>query len=152
MTIQKLAAMVRQAHHDSYTEHMDFPVELPPKHLALSEELQIRADDIEEHFTKGGGPGGQKINKTSSCVELTHKPTGISVRVQRHREQSKNRLSAYKQLIMKIEEQKKGKESEKAKRIFKLKKQKQRRSRKAKEKMLKEKHHRSEIKELRKKL
>lgn len=34
--------------------------------------------DIEESFVKGSGPGGQKINKTSSCVVLKHKPTGNS--------------------------------------------------------------------------
>ena len=117
-----------------------------------AEELKIDPEDIEEYFTKGGGPGGQKINKTSSCVELTHVPTKTIVRVQRHREQSKNRLSAYKLLIHKIEEQIKGKKSKRAKEQFKIRKQKQRRSRRAKEKMLEEKHHISEIKETRKKI
>tara|TARA_B100002003_G_C14001479_1_gene483448 strand:+ start:400 stop:798 length:399 start_codon:yes stop_codon:yes gene_type:complete len=131
---------------------MDFPVDLPGKHAALADELKIHPDDISEAFTRGTGPGGQKINKTSVCVELTHKPTGLTVRVQKHRQQSANRLSAYKLLISKIEEQKKGKESAKAKRIFKLRKQKKRRSKRAKEKMLEEKHHRSDLKEGRKKI
>ncbi|MBT3293280.1 peptide chain release factor-like protein [Candidatus Peregrinibacteria bacterium] len=129
---------------------MDFPIELPAKHLDLANELNIDPSDIEEVFTKGGGPGGQKVNKTSSCVELFHKPTGITVRVQRHREQSRNRTSAYKLLIMKVEEKIRGKRSERAKRIFKLRKQKMRRSRKSKEKMLEQKHRRSDIKEGRK--
>ncbi|MFA7682299.1 MAG: peptide chain release factor-like protein [Candidatus Peribacteraceae bacterium] len=128
---------------------MEFPVELPSDILALAEELKIRPEDIEEHFTKGGGPGGQKINKTSSCVELTHMPTKTIVRVQRHREQSRNRISAYKLLIRKIEEQKKGAESKRAQAIFKIKKQKQRRSRRSKEKTLEEKHHHSTIKDQR---
>jgi len=128
---------------------MDFPVELPPDILALAQELQIKPEDIEEYFTKGGGPGGQKINKTSSCVELTHLPTKTTVRVQKHREQSKNRVSAYKLLILKIEEDIKGEESKRAQKIFKKRKQKARRSRRSKEKMLKEKHHKSEIKEKR---
>lgn len=131
---------------------MEFPVDLPEAHLKLAAELSIKPEDIEEHFTKGGGPGGQKINKTSSCVELTHIPSGTIVRMQKHREQSLNRISAYKLLIDKIEEQVKGEESKRAKRIFKLRKQKQRRSRKAKEKMLEEKHHRGDIKEARKKI
>lgn len=131
---------------------MNFPIDLPEPHLKLAAELSIKPEDIEEHFTKGGGPGGQKINKTSSCVELTHLPTGIIVRVQKHRERSANRISAYKLLIDKIEEQTKGEESKRAKKIFKIRKQKQRRSRKAKEKMLEEKHQRSEIKETRKKI
>lgn len=131
---------------------MDFPVELPPKILAKAVELHITPEDIEEHFTRGGGPGGQKINKTTSCVELHHKPTGTDVRVQKHREQSRNRISAYKLLILKVEEQIKGKESEIQQKQFKIRKQKQRRSRKSKEKMLQEKHHRSEIKEQRKRI
>ena len=131
---------------------MEFPVELPGKHQALAKELAIKPKDISEAFTRGTGPGGQKINKTSICVELTHIPTGITVRVQKHRQQSANRLSAYKLLISKIEERKKGKESEKAKRIFKLRKQKKVRSKKAKRKMLEEKHHRSDIKKGRKKI
>ena len=131
---------------------MDFPVDLPAKQKRLAAELRILPEDIEEHFTKGGGPGGQKVNKTSSCVELTHTPTRITVRVQRYREQSANRLSAYKSLIMKIEEKLKGAQSERAKKNFKIRKQKQRRSRKSKEKMLEEKRLRSEIKETRKKI
>lgn len=129
---------------------MEFPVELPPAMLAKAAVLHIQPEDIEEHFTRGGGPGGQKINKTSSCVELHHVPTGTDVRVQKHREQSKNRISAYKLLILKIEEKVKGKESAIQQKQFKIRKQKQRRSRKSKEKMLQEKHHRSDIKEQRK--
>ena len=129
---------------------MDFPVELPPKHAQKALELKLRADDFEEAFVRGKGSGGQKINKTSSCVWLKHGPTGLEVKVQRHREQSKNRLSAYKLLIDKIEEIMKGAESERAQKVFKIRKQKARSSRKSKEKMLEEKHQRSEIKSLRK--
>ena len=112
--------------------------------------MKIVPDDISEQFIKGGGKGGQKINKTSSCVILKHLPTGIEVRCQKHREQSKNRLSAYKLLILKIEEQLLGEESDIAKRIFKMRKQKQKRSKRAREKLLEDKKHRSEIKERRK--
>ncbi|PIR48343.1 peptide chain release factor-like protein [Candidatus Peregrinibacteria bacterium CG10_big_fil_rev_8_21_14_0_10_55_24] len=128
---------------------MDFPIELPQEELTLARELSIRPEDIEEHFTRGGGPGGQKINKTASCVELTHLPTKIVVRVQKHREQSRNRISAYKLLIRKIEERIKGEESKHAQEQFKIRKQKARRSRRGKEKMLKEKHKRSTIKDQR---
>ncbi len=128
---------------------MNFPIELPPHFLEKAEELKIFPWDITEQFVRGGGKGGQKINKTSSTVLLRHLPTGIEVRCQKHREQSKNRLSAYKLLILKIEEQVRGKESERAKKIFRLKKQKQKRSKRAKEKMLQYKHRRSEIKQAR---
>ena len=44
-------------------------------------EICVFQDDLEEQFVKGGGPGGQSINKTSNCVVLKHKPTGIVVKV-----------------------------------------------------------------------
>ncbi|ALM10233.1 MAG TPA: peptide chain release factor-like protein [Candidatus Peribacter riflensis] len=128
---------------------MNFPIELPPQTLALAVELKILPEDIDEFFTRGGGPGGQKINKTASCVELTHRPTGTVVRVQRFREQHLNRIAAYKLLIEKLEEHIKGAASKRQQEIFKLRKQKQRRSRRSKEKMLKQKHHRSSVKEQR---
>lgn len=131
---------------------MDFPVELPPDYLQKASDLDIRPEDIDEKFVRGGGKGGQKINKTSSCVVLRHAPTGIEVRCQKHREQSKNRLSAYKLLIRKIETMVKGAESEEAQRIFKLRKQKKRRTRRAKERMLEEKRRRGELKEHRRKV
>jgi len=129
---------------------MNFPVELPEKFLNKAKELGINPGDITEKLVKGGGKGGQKINTTASCVMLVHGPTGTVIKCQKHREQSKNRISAYKRLINKIEDQIKGKESERAKKIYKKKKQKKRRSRRAKEKTLKNKAHRSKIKERRK--
>jgi len=130
----------------------DFSVELKPETLKKAAELDIKPEDIEEQFIRGSGSGGQKINKTSNAVRLKHIPTGIEVKIQRHRERGKNRMSAYKLLINKIEELIKGKESEKAKKIFKLRKQKQKRSKRAKEKMLELKKRRSNVKENRKKI
>lgn len=129
-----------------------FPVELPPHILDIAANLGVRKGDITERFVRGSGKGGQKINKTSSCVELHHAPTGVSVRVQQHREQSKNRIAAWKLLIEKIEEKMKGEESLRSKARFKIRKQKQRRSQRAKEKVLREKKLRGEIKEKRRKL
>ncbi|MBP9770782.1 peptide chain release factor-like protein [Candidatus Gracilibacteria bacterium] len=126
---------------------MNFPIEIPPFFLQKALELQIKPEDIAESFIRGGGKGGQKINKTSSCVLLRHAPTGIEVRCQKHREQSNNRLSAYKLLILKIEEKLKGVQSDRARKIFKLRKQKKKRSKRAKEKILAAKHHHSEIKQ-----
>jgi protein subunit release factor B len=131
---------------------MNFPVSLSSDFLKKAQALQIYPPDILEYFVRGSGKGGQKINKTSSCVVLRHLPTGIEVRCQKHREQSKNRLSAYKLLILKIEEKAKGKESERAQKIFKLKKQKKKRSKRAREKMLHDKKQRAEVKELRRKV
>ncbi len=128
---------------------MNFPIELPDHFLEKARSLNINPADITEQFTRGSGKGGQKINKTSSTVLLKHIPTGIEVRTQKHREQSKNRISAYKLLILKIEDQKRGKESERARKIFKLIKQKKKRSKRSKEKMLAVKKLRGELKQTR---
>jgi protein subunit release factor B len=128
---------------------MSFPVILVPDLLAKAQSLGLRPEDVEENFIRGSGHGGQKVNKTASTVQLIHRPTGIEVRMQKHREQSKNRLSAWKLLILKLEERALGKESALQKKIFKLRKQKQRRSKRAKEKMLRGKKIRGEVKDSR---
>jgi len=128
---------------------MVFPIELSPDLLALALELSINPDDVEERFVRGSGHGGQKINKTSSVVQLIHAPTGIEVKMQKHREQSKNRLSAWKLLILKIEEKEKGEESRLQQAAFKIRKQKQKRSRRAQAKVLDEKNKRAEVKKTR---
>jgi len=129
---------------------MSFPVDLSPALVALAAELRLDPNDVEEAFVRGSGKGGQKVNKTSSTVQLIHRPLGIEVKVQAHREQSRNRLGAWKLLILKLEERMKGKESQIQKAAFKIRKQKARRNRKSKEKMLDAKHHRSMVKNLRK--
>lgn len=108
--------------------------------------LAISEEDILEKFIKGGGPGGQKINKTSSCVYLLHQPTGIEVKCQRSRSQALNRFYARRELCERLEEQILGRESKRQQAIEKIKRQKRRRSRKQKEKMLKAKHERSTVK------
>jgi peptide chain release factor len=126
---------------------MPLPVELSPDLIALAAELKIQPEDIEERFVRGSGHGGQKINKTSSTVQLVHLPTGIEVKVQKHREQSKNRLSAWKLLILKIEEKEKGEESRLQQEAFRIRKQKQKRSKRAQAKVLDEKAKRGNVKE-----
>lgn len=128
---------------------MPLPVELSPALVAMASELKLDPNDVEESFVRGSGKGGQKVNKTSSTVQLIHRPTGIEVKVRAHREQSRNRLSAWKLLILKLEERIKGKESQLQKEAFKIRKQKARRNRKSKLKTLDAKHHRGDIKEKR---
>jgi protein subunit release factor B len=65
--------------------------------------LGARQDDIEERFVRGSGPGGQKINKTSSTVWLRHRPSGIEVRCQAERSQSANRERAWLEMCEKLE-------------------------------------------------
>jgi protein subunit release factor B len=82
--------------------------------------------DIEEKFVKSGGSGGQKVNKTSSCVQLKHIPSGLSVKIQESRSQRLNRYYARKRMCELLENKILGKESPQAKRIEKIRKQKDR--------------------------
>jgi protein subunit release factor B len=112
--------------------------------------LGIDEKDLHERFIRASGPGGQNVNKTSTCVALTHLPSAITVRCQEERTQGLNRYRARKLLADKVEEMRLGAESRRQKEIAKIRRQKKVRSRRAKEKMLVEKHQRSEIKQARK--
>ncbi|KAJ9641833.1 hypothetical protein H2199_005046 [Coniosporium tulheliwenetii] len=78
---------------------------------ALSPRLTILESDILESFLKGSGPGGQKINKTASAVQLKHLPTGIVVKCQHTRSRSQNRKMARRLLAERVEEMELGEES-----------------------------------------
>jgi protein subunit release factor B len=77
---------------------------LPTQIVGRLAELGVRAGDVDERFTRGSGPGGQKINKTSSTVWLRHRPTGIEVRCQRERSQAANRETAWAELCARLAE------------------------------------------------
>ncbi len=79
------------------------PVNLPNQILAQLARLGVRLEDVDERFVRGAGPGGQKINKTSSTVVLRHRPTGLEVRCQQQRSQSANRETAWAELAAKLE-------------------------------------------------
>lgn len=83
----------------------NFPVS-PQKQDALRERIARLGIDlslVEESFTRGGGKGGQKINKTSNVVILQYAPLEIVVRCQRERQRSLNRFLALRELVDKIE-------------------------------------------------
>jgi len=67
------------------------------------ETLGIREKDIEEKFVRSSGSGGQKVNKTSTCVYLRHIPTGIEIKCMRERSQSLNRFLARRELVRRFE-------------------------------------------------
>ena len=111
--------------------------------------LQVREADIEETFVRSGGPGGQKVNKSSSCVVLRHRPTGVRVKCQTSRHQGLNRFVARRLLLDKIERMQKGRVEAERARIEKVRRQKRKRSGRAKERMLADKARHSEKKRLR---
>ncbi|MEI6531976.1 MAG: peptide chain release factor-like protein [Chlamydiota bacterium] len=122
------------------------------KHLKLEERMQtlgIHESEIFEKFILGSGKGGQKVNKTSSCVYLKHLPTGTEVKSQATRSREDNRFFARRLLCDKIEEQIYKTESTKQKLDAKIRRQKQRRTRKQKEKILGDKKAHSAKKALR---
>jgi protein subunit release factor B len=67
------------------------------------EALGIHEKDIEEKFIRSSGSGGQKVNKTSTCVYLKHIPTGVEVKWMRERNQSLNRFLARRELMLRID-------------------------------------------------
>jgi peptide chain release factor len=111
--------------------------------------LGILESDLLEKFILGSGSGGQKINKTASCVYLKHEPTGLEIKCQKDRSRALNRYYARQALCERIEEIALQGESEKQKEIEKIRRQKRKRSKRAKEKMLEEKHKHSEKKQRR---
>ena len=72
---------------------------LPPNHTPVP----FREQDLEERFVRSQGPGGQHVNKTSTCVVLRHRPTGLEVRCQSERSQSQNRVQARRLLAEKLQ-------------------------------------------------
>lgn len=78
---------------------MALPTQIDERLAALGTSVA----EVEERFVRGAGPGGQKINKTSSTVWLRHRPTGVEVRCQRERSQAANRELAWAELCAKLE-------------------------------------------------
>ena len=115
--------------------------------MALAE---LADADIEETFVRGSGSGGQKINKTSSCVQLKHLLTGTIVRCQETRSREANRWLAREMLAERLLEARESELSERRQAAEKIRRQKRRRSRRQKERMLADKKHQSEKKAQRK--
>lgn len=119
------------------------------KSKALSgrmERLGVREEELSESFIRGAGSGGQKVNKTSSCVQLLHRPTGIEIKCQRERSQAMNRFLARRELCDRIEERIKGIKAAKEQEREKIRRQKRRRSRRQKARMLDDKRKQGEKK------
>ena len=111
--------------------------------------LGILEADVEESFIRGSGSGGQKVNKTSSCVYLLHRPSGIEIKCQRERSQAMNRYFARRELCDRLESRIKGAASARQQEAEKIRRQKRRRSRRAKARMLDDKRQHASKKALR---
>ena len=98
---------------------------------ARMKECGLREADLEEHFIRGRGPGGQKVNRSASCVYLRHKPTGIEVKTHQARSQALNRFYARRRLCELLEARTLGDQSPEALEREKIRKQKARRRRRA---------------------
>ena len=108
----------------------------PQKQQELEERLgalHIRREEVTEKFVRSAGPGGQKVNKTSSAVYLRHLPTGIEIKMQQDRSQAVNRFLAWRLLADKVEARQTGKDPQAAV-ADRIRKQKQRRLRKSRAK------------------
>jgi peptide chain release factor len=106
----------------------------PEKQKELDARLQalgLRKEDVLEQFIRASGPGGQKVNKTSSAVYLKHLPSGLEVKAQKDRSQAINRFLAWRLLADKLEERQSGvdRQSQAAERIRKQKKRRLRKTR-----------------------
>jgi len=113
------------------------------------ESLSVAEEEFRETFVRSSGPGGQKVNKTSSCVYIVHLPTGLSVKCQQERSQSLNRLLARRLLLDRIERLRTGLVAAEKMKEERIRRQKRRRSRRAQEKILSDKHLVSKKKEMR---
>ena len=121
---------------------MDLPTQIQERLDALG----VLAADVEERFVRGSGPGGQKINKTSSTVCVKHRPTGVEVRCQKERSQAANRETAWGDLCGKLEAKVRGVELERQQAVAKVRRTNRKRSARQKAISVAGKRHRAEIK------
>lgn len=124
----------------------------PEKQAALEQRmaaLGVTEEDLVEKFVLGSGSGGQKINKTHSCVYLKHVPSGIEVKCQSSRSREMNRFLARRELCDTLDERRLGRASKRRQEIEKIRRQKRRRSRRSKQKSVRDKRLLSRKKDLR---
>lgn len=119
---------------------------------ALMEEADVYEEDLEESFILGSGPGGQKTNKTSNVVRLSHEPSGLMVRCGETRSRETNRWLARRMLAELILEREHKRKSVARQAREKIRRQKRRRSRRQKQKMLADKRAHAEIKAMRRRV
>ena len=114
--------------------------------------LGVYEKDFKEAFVRSSGPGGQNVNKTSTCVVLRHIPTGLQVKCQQERSQRLNRHKARWIILERIEQQKKAEQLKAIQQMEKQRRQRRKRTTALKEEVLAQKHYRSAQKASRRKI
>jgi protein subunit release factor B len=111
--------------------------------------LGVRIEDLDESFSRSGGPGGQHVNKVSSAVSVRHRPTNLIVTASDTRSQAENRRLALSRLLDLLEKREEQAHQERLAAVAKRRRQNARRSRRAKARLVEGKRRRSETKRLR---
>jgi protein subunit release factor B len=118
-----------------------------PAHILFRlQRLGVAAADIDERFIRGSGPGGQKINKTSSTVWLRHRPSGVEIRCQDERSQASNRERAWGELCRRLEERARSAALDARQEAERQRRRVRQKSRGQKVRMIESKKHRAAIK------
>jgi protein subunit release factor B len=109
--------------------------------------LGLHEEDFEESFVRSSGNGGQNVNKVSTCVQLVHRPTGVSVKSMVHRTQLKNREEAWDRILEKFETERERLRAERLHERELLRRQTRQPSRGAKRRNVEQKRQRGAIKQ-----
>lgn len=124
---------------------MALPTQISDRLAALG----WQSSEVKERFVLGSGRGGQKIQKTSSCVWLRHVPTGIEVRCQKERSQAANRIEAWQELCSKLQERARSEAARLQDERERTARRQRQKSPRQKARMVDSKKHRSGIKQTR---
>jgi protein subunit release factor B len=112
----------------------------------------LSKSDVIESFVRSSGPGGQNVNKVSTCVVLLHRPTGIKIKCQKYRTQFQNRQEAWEMLRLALQERQEQARLFRQSKREKIRRQNRKRSLSAKERMLEDKKKNTYKKQNRKKM
>ena len=137
-----MTRLLRKCFAERTTCNMDLPTEIVRRLAAVG----VDPSEVTERFVRGSGPGGQKINKTSSTVWLRHDRTGLEVRCQRERSQAQNRETAWTELCGKLESRQQLAIDARRAELERARRRNRRRSAKQKARLVAGKRHRAAIK------